>query len=360
MVVLKTLVSVGLLALVLTQVDLVQALTGLAALSWPFVLFALLFYTGCQWLSCLRWQAILRATGHQVPVAGLLRSYFAGMFLNIFLPGSFGGDVCRVYQVARRTRDSEAAFVSVFLERFTGLAALSALALLSLPVAFHLVGRWDIVLLFVGCVGALAGAMVLIASRPLLARGEPWLRKLGSGRLVARLARTQELLRVFGRHRRALAVSLGISLLLMLAIVAYHYLIARQLRIPVSYPELLVFIPIVAVITLLPISLGGLGVKEGLWVYLFSRVGLTVEQALLLSVTLTGLSWLLSLPGGVVLLLDAAGGGGHAGLTQLPDSRGCHETFPDAQGLPVAAAAAVAVFQGRLAVPESPLALVRR
>jgi uncharacterized membrane protein YbhN (UPF0104 family) len=83
--------------------------------------------------------------------------------------------------------------------------------------------------------------------------------------------------------------------------------VAQQLKIPISYLQLLVFIPIIVVVTLLPISLGGLGLKEGLWIYLFNRIGLTTEQALLLSLTITALSWLLSLPGALILLLDSTG-----------------------------------------------------
>ncbi|GET43234.1 flippase-like domain-containing protein [Microseira wollei] len=228
------------------------------------------------------------------------------MFLNIFLPGSFGGDVYRVYRVSQVTKDSEFALVSVFLEPFTGLAALSALALLGWPPAFKLVGRWDIILLFVSCVGVLVGGVLLIASPLLLRCAEPWLLKLRLGSLAARLAKIQILLRQFAQHRQALALSMGLSFILMLAIVYYHYLVAQQLKIPVSYLELLVFIPIVSVITLLPISLGGLGLKEGLWVYLFGRIALTAEQAVLLSVTITVLGWILSMPGGIVLLLDSA------------------------------------------------------
>ena len=306
-VVLKTVVSVGFLALVLTRVDISQTWKQFQSLSLPFVAFALIYYTGCQWLSCLRWQVVLRSAGYLIPISSLLSSYFAGMFLNIFLPGSFGGDVYRIYRVARQTKDSEAALVSVFLERFTGLFALSALAVLGLPPAVKVVGRWDIILLFFACVGALVGGVILIISPRLLMIAEPWLQKLRLQNLAIRFAKIQILLRQFAQHRQALALSISLSFLLMLAIVYYHYLIAQQLKIPISYLELLVFIPIVAVITLLPISLGGLGVKEGLWVYLFSRIGLTGSQALLLSVTMTILSWLLSLPGGIVLLLDSAG-----------------------------------------------------
>lgn len=303
---LKIIVSIGLLALVFIHVDLKQTWNQLQSLSWQFIGFALLYYTGLQWLSCLRWQIVLRSTQHFVSIRSLLSSYFAGMFLNIFLP-SFGGDAYRVYRVAKATKDSEAAVVSVFVERFTGLAALSALAVAGLPLAFKLIGRWDIFLLFFICVGSLIGGVLLIVSPGLLIWTEPLLQKLHLSSLAARFAKIQRLLRQFAQHRQALAVSMGLSFLLQLNIVYYHYLIAQQLNIPISYWELLIFIPMVVVVTLLPISLGGLGVKEGLWVYLFSRTGLTARDALLLSLTITLLTWLLSLPGGIVLLFDSAG-----------------------------------------------------
>ncbi|MUG94383.1 flippase-like domain-containing protein [Scytonema sp. UIC 10036] len=304
---LKTLVSISLLAWVFTRIDFNLALNQFKHLSLPFIIFALLFYTGCQWLSCWRWLVVLNSSGHSAPISSLLSSYFAGMFLNIFLPGALGGDAYRVYRVAKHVQDSEVALVSVFLERFTGLVALSALALIGLPPAFKLVARWDIVLLFLICVGSLVGAVLLISSPQLLIWAEPWLLKFRLSAIAARFAKIQILLRKFAQHRQALAVSMSLSLLLQLAIVAYHYFIAQQLKIPISYLQLLVFIPIIVVVTLLPISLGGLGLKEGLWVYLFSRVGLTAEQALLLSLTITVLSWLLSLPGAIVLLLDFTG-----------------------------------------------------
>lgn len=306
-VVLKTTVVLAVLAVVFSRIDLSQAWTRFQYLSWPFVVFALLFYTGCQFLICLRWRVVLLSTGHVVPMSILLSSYFAGTFLNIFLPGALGGDVYRVYRITQQIKDSEVALVSVFIERFTGLAALSAIALVGLPPVFSLVGRWDIILLFMACVGMLVGGVMLIVSPRLLILAEPLLEKIRLGRLAARFAKIQILLRKFAQDRQALATSMGLSLLLQISIVYYHYLVAQQLRIPISYLELLVFIPIIVVVTLLPISVGGLGLKEGLWVYLFSRIGLTAEQALVLSLTITALGWLLSLPGAVILLLDSTG-----------------------------------------------------
>lgn len=303
----KITVSVTLLALIVTQVDISQTWQHVHSLSWPFVAFALLFYTGLQWLSCWRWQIVLQSQGYNIRLRSLMSSYFAGMWLNTFLPGSLGGDVYRVYQVSQTTQDSESALVSVFLERFTGLAALSAIAVMGLAPAFQLVGRWDIIALFVGAVGTLVGAVVLIMSPRLLRWAEPWLMRLRLGAIAARLTKIQTLLRQFSTDRSALRSSMGLSFILQFGIIVYHFLIAQQLAISISFLALVVFIPIVVVITLLPISLGGLGLKEGLWIYLFSRVGLSSEEAVLLSLTVTILGWLLSIPGGLILLRDSAG-----------------------------------------------------
>lgn len=300
----KAAISTGLIILVVTRIDLHQIQLEIQHLSIAFIIFALIYYTSCQWLSCWRWRIILQSSGHSIPTRSLLSSYFAGMFLNIFLPSALGGDIYRVYRVAKLTQDSEVALVSVFLERFTGLAALSALALLGLPPAFKSIGQWDIILLLATCAGSLVGAVLLITSPKLLMWFEPLLVKFRLGKVLARFTKVQLLIHQFSQHRQALVISVGLSFLLQVAIVYYHYLIAYQLKIYISYLDLLVFVPIVAVISLLPISLGGIGVKEGLWIYLLNHVGVSVEKALLLSLTTTVLGWLLSCFGAVFLFLD--------------------------------------------------------
>lgn len=301
----KTAVSISFLALVLNQIDLRQTWHQFSHMSTGFIVYALVFYTCLQWLSCIRWQIVLASSGHSLPSYKLMSNYFGGMFLNNFLPGSVGGDVYRVYRVAKDIQDSEIALVSVFLERFTGLAALSAMAIVGLVPAFELVGRWDIICLFFGCVIALTGGTLLIANTYLLKLFAPFLQTLRLGNIVSRMTKIQVLLHQFAQHRQALTFSSGLSLLLQFAIVYYHYLVAQQLGISISFLELLVFVPIIVVVTMLPVSLGGIGLKEGLWVYLFTRVGQSAEEALLLSVTIMIFSWLLSLPGAAILLMDS-------------------------------------------------------
>jgi hypothetical protein len=164
------------------------------------------------------------------------------------------------------------------------------------------VGNWEIISLVLTCTVLLLGAVLLMLNQTLLKLIEPLLIKFHLGGLARQFAKIQILLRSF--PRQALAKSMGLSIILQLVIIYYYYLIAQQLNIPISYLQLLVFIPIIVVATLLPISLGGLGLKEGLLAYLFSRVHLSLEHAVLLSLTVTVLGWILSLPGGLILLLD--------------------------------------------------------
>jgi glycosyltransferase 2 family protein len=303
-IILKAIVSIGLLAFIFSRIDLAQIFTRIQYLSLPFVAFSVLYWTGCQWLSCIRWHVVLRATGHRVLIASLLCSYFSGMFVNTFLPGAFGGDLYRAYRVSRQIEDTEVAIASVFLERFTGLAAIFALALAGLPLVFKVIGSWDIILLFFVCLIVISVAVTLIASQKLLIFVEPIFARLRLTPLVARIAKIQLILRKFVQHRQALMLAIGLSLLIQLAIIFYLYQLAQQLKIPITYLELLVFNPISIVVNLLPISLGGLGVQEGLWAYLFVRMGIGADNGVLLSLTFTVLGWLISLPGGIILLMD--------------------------------------------------------
>jgi glycosyltransferase 2 family protein len=308
--ILKIVFSLGVISVLLSQSNLDSLWIQLQHLSRPFIIFALLYYTACQWLSCIRWQVILKSNRHIVPINRLLSSYLSGMFFNNFLPGAFGGDFYRVYKVTQSIKDSEAALVSVLIERTTGLIALSTLAVLGLIPAFKVIGRWDIVLIFFACLATLISLVILLTTHKLLIISKTYLGKVRYlKKIIPRISKSQILFKKFSQNSKALSISMFLSVILNLAVVYYHYLIAQQLNISISFLELLVLIPMISVITLFPISFGGLGLREGLWVYFFNRIGLTSEQAILFCVTLLSLGWTLALCGGFLFILDLIASG---------------------------------------------------
>ncbi|MBP0015538.1 MAG: flippase-like domain-containing protein [Roseofilum sp. SBFL] len=298
----KALISLSIIVAIFSLVNLEQIWAKISDLSIGFIIFCLFYYTLLQWISCLRWQVILKSSGYKLPIIYLLKSYFCGMFLNLFLPGSFGGDVYRTFQVSRETQNAEVAAASVLLERVTGLIALCFLAMLGLPFAWRLIDQWDILLVFMMTTGFLCMVWLTLTSPRLFNITKRVFTLFSLENLGNRLSKIQQAGISFQRNSRVFKLSLFYATLFILGVIYYHYLVAQQLNIEISYFELLVFIPMITIVSLLPFSLGGLGIKEGFWVYLFLRIDLTAESAVILSLTITVLAWIISLPGGLLLI----------------------------------------------------------
>src|SRR5262245_11196058 len=125
---LKFLVSGALLGVLAWRTDWrhVAAVFGQLRLAWWLA--ALAVYAGAQLLSSIRWQQLSRPLGFDLPLGYFLGYYFVGMFFNLILPTSVGGDVVRALYLDDGSGRRLPAFVSVFVERCSGLLVLLALA----------------------------------------------------------------------------------------------------------------------------------------------------------------------------------------------------------------------------------------
>ena len=96
-----------------------------------WVLASVLVGVSLNALSSLKWRILLRAKGKTVPFPQLLNLYFVGLFINNFFPSTIGGDLFRGYEIGREVGDRALAMASVFMERFSGMTALTAIALVA-------------------------------------------------------------------------------------------------------------------------------------------------------------------------------------------------------------------------------------
>jgi hypothetical protein len=241
--------------------------------------------------------------GARLPFRRLVYLYFVGAFFNAFLPTGFGGDVVRVLEIGAGASSAQAAGTAL-VDRLTGFIALFALALAALPFAGGLLPP-----ALSGLVG-LAGAAVLLGSlllfegrllrrltaglgrwpftRPFSLAGEGW------------LARTYAVITAAGRG--ALARALGISLIFNLGLVAAGGLIAAALHIRAPLAALIVFIPVATATLLVPISISGLGVREGVYVALLAQIGVADAPAVAFSLAYYSLDLAAGLAGGGLYL----------------------------------------------------------
>ncbi|MCC6350595.1 MAG: flippase-like domain-containing protein [Candidatus Eisenbacteria bacterium] len=298
----KVVLSLGLFAWLFRKIDWSQVDSiRHARLEWLAVAFGLMLASNV--LGSYQWSRLLRGAGIGLPFWKVCAYYHVGLFFNNFLPANVGGDFARVMDASRTTGSRATSFSTVLLDRMIGTVTLAGLAVVTtLPAIdhFHL-GVVYAGLLFV----FVASGMLLwaIFHPRSLATVERLLSGLGLGRLKPALDELADRLQGF-RHQRRLFMELFIvALIVQVMRVGVHVLTARALGLAVPAAYFFLFVPLLAVIVSLPISLNGIGVREAAGIQLFGLVGLSPGRAFSLQFTTYLVAVAVSLIGGVVFLV---------------------------------------------------------
>jgi uncharacterized protein (TIRG00374 family) len=175
---LKVIISLGVLAVIVSKVDVRQTLEHLAQMDWPPFLGAMVLYLAGMLVRAYRWGVLVWALGVRVSWRRLVALYFVGAFFSQFLPTGLGGDAIRVYELAHDSQQTASAISSVLVDRFLGLFFLFAMALVALAAGYELVPFQVRILIAVVFAASLIG-IVLLLQRTWIER---WGRRLGAGR----------------------------------------------------------------------------------------------------------------------------------------------------------------------------------
>jgi hypothetical protein len=303
--ILRVVVSlVGVLVIVLTQ-DMDEVLRLLGGMDWLLFLVGLLLFVSSVPVRAYRWGSLVWALDVRVRWRRLVALYFVGSFFNLFLPTGFGGDAVKMFELSRDDHKAAAAISSVLVDRFLGLFVLFALALLALLGGRELVAPEVRVLIVVVFAVSLIGVILLLQRTWI----EAWGRRLGVDLLLGRIKILRELyesLHVYGPAAllKATAASLVFNLILILGY--YSLGLAVGIHLPLWYYFL--FVPIISVLLLVP-SVGGLGIREGATVFLFSQVesvGRSQALALALAYDMTMLT--IGLIGAIIYIVQGMQG----------------------------------------------------
>jgi len=304
--VLKVVISLGLITIALWRVDLAKVAAQLVSAQMGYILVAVLLYTVAIIINGVKWQILLRAQGVQVPFGPLLQFLYAGFFFNNFLPANVGGDVIRGYGLARYTDRTADAAVSVVVDRIVGLIAYMSTAAVAAIVAVNLTGlaalervEW---VAFVA-LAVLAGTFALLLSRRL--RG--LISRLFTWRLLAPLAPTwTRLSDAFNAYRfkyGALAAAFGVALVGIACTSLVNWCLSQSMGGQMTLPVIFLFNPLIALVLMVPISIGGIGVSQAAYPFFYGLAGVPAAHALAVSLLMQAVAIIASLPGGVFWLL---------------------------------------------------------
>jgi uncharacterized protein (TIRG00374 family) len=246
-------------------------------------------------------RGLLGGQGMHVSTFHVFRLTIISNFFGVFLPGSIGPDLILCYNMARSTERKEMALSAIIFIRITVLLIMAVLAFAG---SFHpLVARLDIQLLTGGALVAFAAYFFLMSNRHMLHLAEKALGSLNRHRLTALLYKTYFALSQIGRNRRSLlkiAPLLATSAVIKI-IADYFIALALGIEIPLLY--FFVFIPIITIVSAIPLTFAGLGVREGSYAGLFALAGIPAAQSITVSLTSFSLVIAIAVMGGVFYII---------------------------------------------------------
>lgn len=277
---------------------------------------ALLTHSTAVALNALKWGVLLRAQAIPASVPRLLGYQWMAIFFDNFFPAQLGGDVMRGYSLARDTRRTADAAASVLIDRFTGLTTF----MLATAVASTAMLLWggapqpasadelaflrfiDLRLIAVGSVlasVALLTALALMLSRRTKRAVERIIVRLPLGDRVAPIWRTAaQAINAYRHAYPAMLTASAMSALIVAVTSVTVWLLANAIE-PgsISYLPILVINPIIGFLAIIPLSPGGLGVRQVAFAALFVAVGVRAELGFVVGLLQQLVTYVVSLPG---------------------------------------------------------------
>ena len=279
--------SVCLLAWLISRTNLDDLLTAFLDLSFFAWAVAFLMYLTSQVIGSIRWYFLAHALDFSGPWSTYLRYYFVGMYFNLFLPTCVGGDVLKMHYISRGEPKKLRATYSILADRLFGLGAMFLLGAGAVLIGRGILPRYFEHLLCVTGICIIASLLGLPLAYKLLSSAWPIFGK----RLAVPM--------IFWKKPKALFAGLSLSLILQVLGMGAVVLLAKDMGLGPPAAFYFAAFPLVAILTILPISFNGIGIREGGFIYFLALKGISAEKALTLSLSFFAIQVVASLIGGL-------------------------------------------------------------
>ena len=274
LIIIKIVVSSGLLYLVFSKTGLGEVAAALRTMSIPAFLFAIVLYLFAQVISTIRWKLLLP---DGIGLRKLLSLCMIGSFFNTFLPGVIGGDAIKGLYLYRLTGNGSLSLASIFIDRYIGFAALITICAVSFPFGFRFFAGSPVTWLLPAIVFSFIGASLLIFGL----------------RLGQRMRALSEFYSYFHSYRNQTTVigkTFVLSLIVQLAGIFSVYILSLGMGQQIPFLAFLLFIPLIVLFAMIPLSISGLGIRESAFVLFFGLINVPPGVATALS-----LLWFISI-----------------------------------------------------------------
>lgn len=304
----KVIISSCLIAWIVLKVDLNEIIDILSTAKIPFILIAVLWLLLDRIFMSYRWNILLMAKQIEIPFFQIVKIYFLGTFSGNFLPSSVAPDAIRTYLASKYNPRISDILSSVLVDRVLGLFSLAVIALFSLLFIFIQKGEINIKSLL-ALLGIFFLIAILIFSDRLFgiiqfSKIRHYLSISEDGFFSRNLEKLYYSCNEYKKNLDVIIKTVFVSLFIQVLSVFVVYVLSLSVNIDISILHLFVFIPLINVLIMLPVSIGGIGLQEGAFIYFFSQIGVSSQESLTVAILFRAVTILVSLPGGVIYVME--------------------------------------------------------
>ena len=287
--IIKLIITIVMFYFLFKYVDFNNLVHILAKSHGGTIFIALLFQLGSTYLAAYRWKLIMNILIFKESMSYYVKSYFKGTFFNQVLPSSIGGDAVRIIDLTQSGYDKKDAFYGIFVDRVVGLVGLLVLNLIATIIFYGTFENSFSNLIILITLGGISGFLSLFYLEKLT-----FLANYKFLNLFHRLARR---LNDLYADKMLLVKHIGVSVGVHLLSVLTLYALAWSIDFHMSFQTFLIAVPPVFLLTIVPVSLAGWGIREGAMIGIFMLVGADQTKVLAMSILYGLLLIISSLPG---------------------------------------------------------------
>ncbi|MCK4545389.1 flippase-like domain-containing protein [candidate division WOR-3 bacterium] len=299
---LRLFVAVLLMFLILRSIDFVPILGRIKTINLLWLLLGFLLTLFLVYLNAIRWKILLSTHNVNLSVWKLFRVYLIGFFFNNFLPSSIGLDTVRTVYLRQHGLKEVAS--SVIIERFIGVISL----FIYMFIGFMFIERtnidFNIILYSMIVLFVLILMFFLLFNKRIVSVFKPLVLKIRYKNIGSMAIEFYKTFLEYANNKKDLLLALLTSFLIQTIVIFINITIAKMYYIDIGIIHFFSLIPIISVLSMIPVSINAIGIREGAYVYFFTMVGTTKEMALLISLSFLVITAMTSLIGGVLFVFE--------------------------------------------------------
>jgi glycosyltransferase 2 family protein len=295
----KAAISILLLYVSLRWINISELTERLSRLDPGWIVLALLLMVAQIVMLSVRWREIAAACGANLAFISALQITFIATFFNQVLPSTIGGDGARIWLLARKGAGWARATYSVLIDRIVGVFTLALIVIACLPWTFELIHDP-----IARTVPLVIGFGAVIATFVFMLIGTKFGQWFDRWRLTRHLSAASRAAISLCGSSRSITIVIAFSMTIHLLTITVAWCCIKAIAAPVSFAQVLFLIPPVLLISTMPISIAGWGVRESSMIVAFAYAGLAQSNGLTLSIVFGAASFVIGIVGGIVWILS--------------------------------------------------------